>query len=54
MLDIDFALKQVVPVSYYYMIGTMITVCNMPPPNRKLMPKGGIKNDVGEKVSEGA
>jgi hypothetical protein len=26
----------------------------MPPPNRKLMPKGGIKNDVGGKVSEGA
>jgi hypothetical protein len=23
----------------------------MPPPNRKLMPKGGIKNDVGGKVS---
>jgi len=26
----------------------------MPPPNRKLLPKGGIKNDVGGKVSEGA
>jgi len=26
----------------------------MPPPNRKLMPKEGIKNDVGGKVSEGA
>ena len=25
----------------------------MPPPNRKLMPKGGDKNDVGGKVSEG-
>jgi len=24
----------------------------MPPPNRKLMPKGGIKNDVYGKVSE--
>jgi len=26
----------------------------MPPPNRKLMPKEEIKNDMGGKVSEGA
>jgi hypothetical protein len=26
----------------------------MPPPNRKLMPKVVIRNDVGVKVSEGA